>query len=901
MNWLFNSTFKSTHPVTILLSTLAFVIIAFCSHPGAQADPVVYYRSFAGNYNYVITGGTLRTSGTNQCAVTNSGTAPLSGVPTNPSTTIRAAYLYWAGSGSTPDLTVTFEGVSITADRSFSETVGGFPPRDWFGGFADVTTIVQNKAGGPNGTYSFADLTVDTGWSHCSVATVLSGWGLAVIYEDSAEPLRVINLFDGLQNFWGSSISLTPTNFQVPNSGIDGKFGILTWEGDAGNSGMRNGFSEELRFNGATLTNPPTNPALNQYNSTISDQTLGTGTANVYGVDFDVYDVSAQLSPGDTSATTFYSTGQDRVLLALEIVSVTNTPVADLSIAKSHSGTFVVGMQGAYTIRVTNNGPNDDPGPITVTDTLPAGLTYVSGTGTNWSCTPGAPVTCTHTGTATSGSSLPDLILTVDVAAAAAPSVTNTASVQGTIFDNNAANDSAADPTAVFDPSPASGTKLLYFYMDEAPAPDTNTLQRVVVTGDTRSNLIAPGNSVTYNLSPATQAPLTLQAGNIPINIWLRRRTTTGPRNVTVTLDYTGGSSGTIGSQTLNGILTSSNWVLTAFNIIVPADITFNTNTTLRLTLTNEAGSFGNIRARSLNMGILSQIALNAATVINVDSVDAYTDLPFPGGAIQSSYGYNANIRIRAVVSDPFGDADINSAFITIIDPNSNAVVSNAAMTQVDPPLGPPTAPQATKTYEYPFTIPAGPDGTWTAQVTANEGTEGTISHLGFGTFLVGMPAIVVSKTVTTVSNPVEGSTNAHAIPGAIIQYDTVVTNTGIGPADLDSVVISDLLPADLRMVLNNPIAPVTFIDGNVYGQSTSGLTFTPTDVGNSSGPYNDVALSNDGGSSFLPLGSISETGGIDSTVPKIDYIRINPKGVFAGATGGPAPSFTLRFQLQID
>lgn len=891
------SIFKFTGPIAILFTICSITLFALFFSSSALADPVNFYQSFAGNYNYVVTGGTLRTSASNQCAVTTSGTAPLSGVPTNPTTTIRAAYLYWAGSGSTPDLTVTFESTSVSADRSFTESVGGSWPRDWFGGFEDVTNIVRNKAGGPNGNYSFADLSVDSGGDHCTIATVLSGWGLVVIYEDTAsEPLRVLNLFDGLQNFWGSSITLTPSNFQVPNSGIDGKFGVLTWEGDQGNSNSYNGFDEELRFNGTTLIQNPINPAGNQYNSTISV----LGATNVYGVDFDEYDVSSTLSAGDTSASTFYSTGQDRVLLMLEIISVTNTPVADLSIAKSHSGSFIAGQQGVYTISATNNGPNDDPGPVTVTDTLPAGLTYVSGSGTNWSCNPGSPVTCTYTGTTTGGTSLPDITLTVAVDAAAPSSVTNSASVSGTLFDNNAANNNANDPTDVFNPGPSSGTKQLYFYMAESPAPDTNTIQRVINPNNTRSNTMSAGDSTAYILSPATQAPLTLQAGNIPASLWLRRRGGGGTRDVSVTLDYFGGSSGTLGSQTLNNILGNNAWQLISFNINIASAITLNANTTLRLTLTHDTSSSGSIRARSLNGGIRSQIALGTTTVINVDNVDAYSNVPFPGGAVQSSYAHNTNTRIRAVVSDPFGHNDITSALITIIDPSSTSVVTDAPMTEVDPLLT--TPPVATKTYEYPFAIPVGPNGTWTVLVTANEGSEGTISDQGMGTFVVGMPNIVISKSVATISNPVEGATNAHAIPGAIMQYDIVVTNTGIGPADQDSIEITDALPDDLRLVLNSPIAPALFIDGDTYGQNPSGLIFSPADVGNNPSPYNNVALSNDGGTTFLLPGSISQTpAGIDSTEPKIDYIRINPKGVFAGATGGPPPSFTIRLQLQLE
>src|SRR5205823_13990608 len=52
-----------------------------------------------------------------------------------------------------------------------------------------------------------------------------------------------------------------------------------------------------------------------------------------------------------------------------------NTP-PDLTINKSHSGNFRVGQTGAtYSIVVTNSGGTATSGTMTITDTLPAGLT----------------------------------------------------------------------------------------------------------------------------------------------------------------------------------------------------------------------------------------------------------------------------------------------------------------------------------------------------------------------------------------------------------------------------------------------------------------------------------------------------------------------------------------------
>ncbi|HCB04197.1 MAG TPA: hypothetical protein DEQ43_08120, partial [Nocardioides bacterium] len=46
---------------------------------------------------------------------------------------------------------------------------------------------------------------------------------------------------------------------------------------------------------------------------------------------------------------------------------------ADLAIDKSHTGRVLAGGQVSYVLTVSNLGPSDSPGPIVVTDTLPAG------------------------------------------------------------------------------------------------------------------------------------------------------------------------------------------------------------------------------------------------------------------------------------------------------------------------------------------------------------------------------------------------------------------------------------------------------------------------------------------------------------------------------------------------
>ncbi len=258
----------------------------------------------------------------------------VAGIPAG--STILAAYLYWGGSqtGATIDSTVTFAGSALTATRTFTTTFnnGGtlFP---YFGGFADVTTRVTG-----NGNYTFSGLTVNTGAPHCGSQAVVAGWGLVVIYQRAAEDLRAINVFDGLQFFRGSSITLTPDGFRVPVAPINGKMAIVAWEGDPQNSTPLNGFNEQLSFNGNALDDgivvPASDPTTQPYDGTVN--TLGVATS--YGVDVDTFNVDPYVSAGQTSATTVFSAGGDLVLLTAQVVSVTSEPSVDLSITKTHVG-----------------------------------------------------------------------------------------------------------------------------------------------------------------------------------------------------------------------------------------------------------------------------------------------------------------------------------------------------------------------------------------------------------------------------------------------------------------------------------------------------------------------------------------------------------------------------------
>jgi len=128
--------------------------------------------------------------------------------------------------------------------------------------------------------------------------------------------------------------------------------------------------------------------------------------------------------------------------------SVAFTVGPDLSIEKEHSNNFFQGQAGAiYTIAVSNVGSQPTSGTVTVSESIPAGLTPVSISGTNWICSqPAGP--CTQSAALLPGSPYPNLTLTVNVDPGAPSSVTNTVSVTGG-GDVNPLNNTASDLTTI--------------------------------------------------------------------------------------------------------------------------------------------------------------------------------------------------------------------------------------------------------------------------------------------------------------------------------------------------------------------------------------------------------------------------------------------------------------------
>ena len=113
-----------------------------------------------------------------------------------------------------------------------------------------------------------------------------------------------------------------------------------------------------------------------------------------------------------------------------------------LAIAKSHTGSFTQGQNGAaYTVIVSNAasaGPTS--GTVTVTETAPSGLTLISMTGASWTCSSNS---CFRSDSLSASSSYSPITVTTNVASNASSQVTNQVTVSGGGSVSATANDVA--------------------------------------------------------------------------------------------------------------------------------------------------------------------------------------------------------------------------------------------------------------------------------------------------------------------------------------------------------------------------------------------------------------------------------------------------------------------------
>ncbi|HUP61678.1 MAG TPA: hypothetical protein VNA69_14805 [Thermoanaerobaculia bacterium] len=179
---------------------------------------------------------------------------------------------------------------------------------------------------------------------------------------------------------------------------------------------------------------------------------------------------------------------------ATDITLTGATATADLEIVKTvSSATVATGTAYTYSIDIDNLGPSG-ANDVTVTDTLPSGVSLNSASGTGWTCNSdgGTPptVTCTMASLAVGAANT----ITLNVTSPASPqSLTNTASVTTSVGDPTSANDTSSVGVTIVSPTPG-------ITVTSSADSGAGTLRQAIE--DANAALCSAPCTIGFNLSP---------------------------------------------------------------------------------------------------------------------------------------------------------------------------------------------------------------------------------------------------------------------------------------------------------------------------------------------------------------------------------------------------------------
>ncbi|MFJ9690757.1 hypothetical protein [Kitasatospora sp. NPDC101183] len=316
----------------------------------------------------------------------------------------------------------------LTADTYdwFDQKVGGTPPEPLLAGAGVKDVTAQVRAAGP-GDYTVANIQACAGRSSAqnfggNNVGCWGGWSLVVAYENQAEPLRYLQVWDGFQLLRtpDNLATLTLDGIHTPATAPRATMGVTVGDGDApiaGDQLLVGSSADNLTL--LPISGPAGVATDNAFASRIDRVAAdGTGTnlttrnpapVNNYGYDARMIDVTGKIPAGSTRAVLRINGAGDALhpqaaWLAVDAlepdlrITKANTPAG--STTNDPPGTVDPGAEITYTFTVANRREDgstadlDTATGVTLTDALPVGTSYVEGSGPG--CTAaGRNVTCT--------------------------------------------------------------------------------------------------------------------------------------------------------------------------------------------------------------------------------------------------------------------------------------------------------------------------------------------------------------------------------------------------------------------------------------------------------------------------------------------------------------------------
>ncbi len=442
---------------------------------------------------------------------------------------------------------------------------------------------------------------------------------------------------------------------------------------------------------------------------------------------------------------------------------------ADLSLTKSTSASPIAGQDITYTLTATNSGPSNATGTV-ITDTLPAGITFTSGTF--------AGGTCTHTGqvvTCAIGTLAPNSTVTATITAAVDAGVsgpsTNTATVTSPITDPTPGNRDASSTTTI-------GTLAdVGVVLTPVPAPETvnagetadynikvtntgpSVARGVIVTGHLPPGLTpvlgsshgactVSGNTITCALGDLDPGAVL----NIPLEATVLSSTPAGIIPGTATVGSATPDSNQANNTSTADITVVAKAPISISKVVDPSPLVAGAAATYVITATNAGPS-------------------DAHQVVITDTLDARLAV----GTASPNVGTCAVAGQTVTCSAP------------TVPANSKLVV------------------RITVAVDHGATGSVGNDASVTS---ATPPTDSTPSTVHIDTPVTQRANLLLTKTATP--EPVSA--------GNAVTYTLIASNNG--PSDAANVTLSDPMPAGL-LVLSGFIG-VTFSDGTCTVNATS-------------------------------------------------------------------------------
>jgi uncharacterized repeat protein (TIGR01451 family) len=415
----------------------------------------------------------------------------------------------------------------------------------------------------------------------------------------------------------------------------------------------------------------------------------------------------------------------------------------------------------------------------------------------------------------------------------------------------------------------------------------------VFISNDGKDAQLTPASGGSASCSTAI-LPTTLPFLDLDPGPWAGVRDTCGDGNNTIN-----GNTGT-GVLRMSAVTVSCQTKSTNGKLYIPFVISWdNQKSPTGSTCTSVNDPVPNTKSKCNSPTVL-QGSVDVIVLPSVSKTDGITSMT-PGDLTT----YSINIANNTGVA--LSTANLNAAVFK--DPAaSNLAVSSVSCSSPGGLATCPIAPAlSVANMQSPggVTIPSMPHGstvvfTVSAQLTGNP--TGVLTNVASVTAngqsnsasdvnAIVYPTLINMKTVSVISDPVNGASNPKFIPGAEALYTLQITNTGLGTVDRDALIITDPIPANTELYVGDlggaGSGPVNFSGST----PANNLSWTYTSLASTT---DDLSFSNNGGVSFAytPTGT-----GYDASVT---HIRFNPKGKMAASSALGNPSFGLGFKVRV-